>query len=368
MSPSAESVITASNAWLWVPDNAVSVETSDYLLVRYPDYFDHALELIRFKPAGPVEDAMAAVLDRARQFARPALHWMVRLDGPAGVPELLEARGATVGLSADNTDCPAPSAAGVELRWQTDIATARDAAALDVAVFGGSMPPEDCLAKNAARDSATVPAGEGGRLVAYVDGAAVGTGGVTMADEVARLWGGGVAEKARRRGVYRAILAARLAYGASHGATMALVKARIETSGPILRRAGFAAYGQERIYRVPLSLEENSVGNMTIPYPAPITRNSRTPSRGRITVVMGEGSKDFDNARGKTARGDLEVLRAGKRGCRNQGRAVPVQADHGDRPWRCRKDAARAACGRWANGCVSRRRSLGAAVHRAGHQ
>jgi hypothetical protein len=192
----------------------------------------------------------------------PALHWMVRLDSPAGVPELLEARGATVaetldvlalGLSADNTGRQAPSAAGVELRWQTDIATARDAAALDVAVFGGSMPPEDRLAKNAARGSATVPAGEGGMLVAYVDGAAVGTGGVTLADEVARLWGGGVARQARRRGVYRAILAARLAYGGSHGATMALVKGRVETSGPILRRAGFAAYGQEGLYRVPLS-------------------------------------------------------------------------------------------------------------------
>jgi hypothetical protein len=33
---------------------------------------------------------------------------------------------------------------------------------------------------------------------------------------------------------------------------MALVKGRIETSGPVLRRAGFEVYGQERIYAVPL--------------------------------------------------------------------------------------------------------------------
>ena len=32
------------------------------------------------------------------------------------------------------------------------------------------------------------------------------------------------------------------------GATLALVKGRVETSGPILRRAGFATYGQERCY------------------------------------------------------------------------------------------------------------------------
>ncbi len=56
----------------------------------------------------------------------------------------------------------------------------------------------------------------------------------------------------RGRGIYRALLAARLEYAVRHGATMALVKGRVETSGPILRRAGFAAHGQERSYRVPL--------------------------------------------------------------------------------------------------------------------
>ena len=90
-------------------------------------------------------------------------------------------------------------------------------------------------------------------IVAYVAGRPAGTGGVTMADGVARLWGGAVVESARGQGVYRAVLAARLAYAAAHGATMALVKGRIETSGPILRRAGFTAYGQEVIYRVPLA-------------------------------------------------------------------------------------------------------------------
>jgi len=48
------------------------------------------------------------------------------------------------------------------------------------------------------------------------------------------------------------VLAARLAYAADHVATMALVKGRVETSGPILRRAGFEAFGKERSYRLPL--------------------------------------------------------------------------------------------------------------------
>jgi GNAT superfamily N-acetyltransferase len=73
-----------------------------------------------------------------------------------------------------------------------------------------------------------------------------------MVDGVARLWGGVAVPSARGLGVYRAVLEARLAYAVAHGATMALVKGKIDTSAPILRRAGFAAYGQEPVYDIPL--------------------------------------------------------------------------------------------------------------------
>lgn len=261
MSLSPESVVAASAVWSWVPDNATTTETDKYLLVRYSDYFEYPLELIRFHPAGPVEAAVAAALDQARQFGFPELYWMVKLDSPPGVVELLAARGATVAetvdvlaldLSTGAPELPAP-ARDVELRWATDPATARDGSEVGTAVFGGSVPPDERLVTNASRDSVSVPAGEGGMMVAYVAGRPAGTGGVTMVDGVARLWGGAVVESARGQGVYRAVLAARLAYAAAHGATMALVKGRIETSGPILRRAGFTAYGQEVIYRVPLA-------------------------------------------------------------------------------------------------------------------
>ena len=260
MSLSAESVVAASNEWLWIPENATIAETGEYLLVRRPDYFDHPLELIRFQPAGPVAAAVLTVLDRARQFGLPELYWMVRLGSPPGVAELLADYGATVAetvdvLALDLRDgapaIPAP-AREVELRWATDVATVRDGSEVGAMVFGGAVPPEGQLAENARRDSATVPAGEGGLIVAYASGTPAGTGGVTMVDGVARLWGGAVVESARGQGVYRAILAARLEYGAAQGATMALVKGRVDTSAPILRRAGFTVYGQELIYRVPL--------------------------------------------------------------------------------------------------------------------
>jgi hypothetical protein len=58
--------------------------------------------------------------------------------------------------------------------------------------------------------------------------------------------------QARGLGVYRAVLDARLDYAVANGGLMALVKGKVDTSGPILRRAGFAAFGQEPHYRVPL--------------------------------------------------------------------------------------------------------------------
>ena len=78
-------------------------------------------------------------------------------------------------------------------------------------------------------------------------------GGLSVAGPAARLWGGAVRLEARGRGVYRALLATRLAEGAAHGCTMALVKGRVETSGPVLRRAGFEVHGQERLRRLRLA-------------------------------------------------------------------------------------------------------------------
>jgi hypothetical protein len=264
MSLSADKVVAASNAWTWIPDNATTEATREHLLVRFPDYFDHPLELLRFTPAEESTATLAStvetVLERARQFGLPDLYWWVKLDSPPEVADLLVARGATVDETLDvlavdlRKGAPEllPPVKEVALRWATEVPTHRDGTQVGVTVFGGSMPPQERLAEEARRDSATVKAGDGGMVVAYVDGAPVGSGGISMADGVARLWGGAVLEPARGQGVYRAILAARLMYGAAHGATMGLVKGRVDTSGPILRQAGFAPFGQEISYRVPL--------------------------------------------------------------------------------------------------------------------
>lgn len=260
MTLSASAVAAASAAWVWVPDDAVVVEGDEYAIVRLPGYFDYQLSVLTFTPGGPLGAAVDAVLARARSFGLPDLRWQVRLDDPAALTTELEARGATLELTLDvlardlagGPPALPPPSVDVEIRWATDFETSRDGSAIGVAGFGGALPPDERIEANAARDAATVPAGEGGLLVAYANGRPAGSGGVSMVDGVARLWGGVVVPSARGQGVYRAVLGARLSYAAARGATMALVKGNVATSAPILRKAGFAAFGQEPFYRVPL--------------------------------------------------------------------------------------------------------------------
>jgi GNAT superfamily N-acetyltransferase len=254
-----EQVRAAAAAWVWIPDTATTVETDDFLLVRFPDYFEHPLELVRFTPTGDLEPLVDEALARARELETPRLWWWVRGGEHPGLEDLLVACGGELDETLDvlaldlTTATPAPARAGLELRWQTDLETVRDAHVVATEVFGGSMPPEDQLHALAERGVEDLAAGLGGTVLAYVDGTPVGTGGLTMADGVARLWGGGVRAPYRRQGVYAALLAARLAYAREQAAHLALVKGRVETSGPILQRAGFAAYGRERSYRLPLA-------------------------------------------------------------------------------------------------------------------
>ncbi|HYF71644.1 MAG TPA: GNAT family N-acetyltransferase [Nocardioides sp.] len=258
MTPSPAEVAAASEAWVWIPDVAVTVETDEYLIVRYPDWFEEPLILSRLHPRRPVDVVVDEALERAAELGpREILCWVA----PGAAPGV-EARLAERGVPAQTVDILArdlgagatgPSTPpGVDLRWVADIATLSDFEEVGAEVFGGSVPPRDHLEQEAARAALALATGTAARVVGYADERPVGSAGLTLTDGVARLWGGAVREQYRRRGVYRALLEERLAWSIEHGARLALVKGRVETSAPILRRAGFAVYGQERSYRVPL--------------------------------------------------------------------------------------------------------------------
>ncbi|MFD7736110.1 GNAT family N-acetyltransferase [Kitasatospora phosalacinea] len=257
---SIDAVAAAGAAWVWTPDDAEVFRDGTCTVLRLPEHYSFDLSVVSFTPAAPLPEAVDAVLALARTLGPRVLDWQVLIGDPVGLGEELAARGGRVKLDLEilaadlSRGAPElqPPTVEVELRWATDTATALDAVAAEAAGFGGALPPAGRAERVAARGARGVPAGGGGVLVAYVDGEPAGAGGVALVDGVARLTGGAVVPSRRGRGVYRALLAARLSYAAAHGARMALVKGNPATSGPILQQAGFAVHGREPVYAVPL--------------------------------------------------------------------------------------------------------------------
>ncbi len=254
-----DEVAGASAAWNWYPPDARVVETEEFLLVRFPDWFYSPLELLRFTPTRPTREVMPEVLKHAAGLDADSVAVWVKLDAPADLDPWLEARGAEVEETLDVFAAPlvpavpeVPVPADVAVRQVRDVPALQRFEEVRTAVFGGSVPPPERLAEAVRELEEEFDSGSG-RWVAEVEGRAVGVGGLSVAGPAARLWGGAVRLEARGRGVYRALLATRLAEGAAHGCTMALVKGRVETSGPVLRRAGFEVHGQERLRRLRLA-------------------------------------------------------------------------------------------------------------------
>lgn len=93
-----------------------------------------------------------------------------------------------------------------------------------------------------------------GWFLGNLDGEPAGTAGFALVGVVARLWGGAVVPAMRSRGVYRNLVAHRLAAATALGATLALVHAA-PTSSPILQHLGFRKFGERHTFRLPLAAE-----------------------------------------------------------------------------------------------------------------
>jgi hypothetical protein len=74
----------------------------------------------------------------------------------------------------------------------------------------------------------------------------VAAAGAQVVGETLRLWGAATRQTFRGRGAYGALVLERCRVGTHLGATLALTKANITTSGSILKRASFRPVGTER--------------------------------------------------------------------------------------------------------------------------
>ncbi|HEX6122829.1 MAG TPA: GNAT family N-acetyltransferase, partial [Ktedonobacterales bacterium] len=261
----SDTEINRSAGWIWYPPEAEVFQEPDYLLTCWPEALHrNIIHWSRAADRAGAEAQIEAVLSRVRAVGRTGLRWWVTpTTTPADLPDLLAARGFTVAerldvLTFDLGTAPvpilprleAPPDAYVEL--VRDGATLRQMYALGAEIFGDPPATEERMDRQvreleeAERDGTRTEF----HFLARVDGQPAGSGSITTSGAVARLWGGGVAPWARGRGLYRALVAARLREAHARGARIALTKARVGTSGPILRRAGFCALGQELAYEL----------------------------------------------------------------------------------------------------------------------
>lgn len=261
MSLTRAEVLAAGAAWVWMPPGGTENVTDDYHHMVFPDWFGYQ-QVVRFRPTRDPGAVATEVLDLARATGLPSVTWWVT-DAEPDTEALVVSLGGeatetldflALDLLADRPTAP-PAPPGIDVRRVGDVSGQRDFHTVSAAVFDEPVPPADEITHDPA---------DGSRIfVAYDGDRPVGTAGVSVVDGetgvVARMWSGCVLERHRRRGIYLALLHARLDVAAAEGARMALVRGRVETSAPILRGSGFAVYGQQRGYRVPLSPSPDAV-------------------------------------------------------------------------------------------------------------
>jgi GNAT superfamily N-acetyltransferase len=255
-----DAVLRAAADWVWTPEGTREHETDDYRLVAFPDWVSQPAQVVRCR-ASSAEKVVEAVTARARSWGLDRVAWRVAEDtAPASLEAFLREAGAALEetldvLAGDLTAGPVDPGPvdGVRAALVEDEAALWASATVAAEVWGDAPPDPGRLASDLA--ALATPLRERGdfRVVGYVDGQPAGSAGCTLADGgVARMWGAATLPGARGRGVYRAMLALRTSVAREHGATLALVKGRVATSAPILRRLGFTSYGQERVYTLPL--------------------------------------------------------------------------------------------------------------------
>jgi GNAT superfamily N-acetyltransferase len=261
-------VLDAAAATEFVPEGAIEVRTNDYRLLRHPDWVLGpslgAAQVTWSRTARPLDEVIAEVADRVRGWGLPGVAWWVSAaTQPAGTEEALRDRGAGLidavqVLARELTgDLPHPGLPGVAVELVSDERTFRAASAVSVQGWESLEPDHAEFARQLEQTLRDLATWSSFRVVAFADGEPVSAGGCTLTGEVAQekialLWGAITLPASRGHGSYRAVLAERLRLAREHGATLAMAKGRALASGPILLRAGFTDFGEERCYWLPV--------------------------------------------------------------------------------------------------------------------
>ncbi|MFE6995805.1 GNAT family N-acetyltransferase [Microbacterium sp. NPDC057659] len=249
---SDDEILRASAAWVWFPRGSEQ-ESTELQLVRYPARFGGGVRASQVRSSSDAAAVVDHAIERTRAWGETRLTFWTNPSDRPDLEEEFRRRGAvhddTVTVFArpvpgDPIETPADATVEVV----RTLAQVRDVDLVNVPVWKQQPLDAEGLQQELAEVTHALETGEGARVVARLDGRPVSAGGCTVVDGFVRLWGAATLAEYRGRGAYRAVLAERLRVGAELGATTALVKGRVSTSAPILARAGFTQYGDERSY------------------------------------------------------------------------------------------------------------------------
>jgi GNAT superfamily N-acetyltransferase len=249
--PGFDLVDVAENAFgLLPPAPGAEVEDRGHVILVDSDGTSGARMALRcrFSP-NEVDDRIDEVRAWFRERRRDDFTWWIGSAAPRGLTTRLRERGATdtddPDVAAMVLERPPAAVAGVDVRHVTTVEEAMAAWALAERVFG--LDPSQ-RAPDLEKTMAAQLALEFGRLyAAYVEDVLVGRG-VCIATTVGpvTLVGGCVAEEARGRGVYRALVRVRWEWAAERGSPLLVTQAG-RLSRPILERTGFRTVGRLRL-------------------------------------------------------------------------------------------------------------------------
>ena len=228
-----EVIVAPRRAFPLLPDLRV-IERAGWLQIVTPSIKTGGLNeviysvLDELSADAAIDDAIAIYRDLGLKF-----RWSVAPDcGPPDLGDRLERRGLVASWGrgmARSTESAAPLAEIVEVDDRTVEAFTQTMAA------GWEADPVALLVLN----RFVLAEGRQRMFLAYVDGEPAAAASYYPLERSAYLIGGVVLPRFRGRGLYRALVQARLAHARARGIALAISHARETTSAPILEKLGF---------------------------------------------------------------------------------------------------------------------------------
>lgn len=253
----------AVDAWRWIPPGSRRAIHKNFELAVTPGSYALTYAYGFHATDGPAAEIALTELQRQAQTLG-GTGVRVHVDphsSPADLSERLQKRGYKLVEEAEALawelldESGKPSLPAFRAIEGVDVREARTESdydgflSLSTPIFGDPNPSGESLAAFKREFDRTVrETGHSGRFVAWKGPTPLGRAGMEIVGEVARLWGTGVLPEHRRGGVYGLLVRTRCEEAVRSGATLALVTARVGTSGPILKHHGFRSVGSVRLF------------------------------------------------------------------------------------------------------------------------